>query len=560
MSRIPKFIFALTTLVFLGFTAAAVDAATLIIGNNNDISRYAFGLDPTGASSAFPDFAAGGTYQQVYAKSGFPGPVTINQIAFASSAQVSSGPGIGTYNFNVALSTTAAGPNGLSTNLPANRGADFAQVFSAPLTVTLTASDQFDLIIDITPFTYDPANGNLLLEVTVNSATQFTGGPVLYFRAGFDPGTSRAANPAGVAAGAFADGFGLRTRFTTASPTAAAATISIQVKDANGAALPGVALRLAGATSSTVLTGADGKCRFENLDADNFFTITPELANYHFLPASRSFSLVGNETEAVFTAEPDAVPSTNAIDSNEYFVRQHFLDFLDREPDEQGLAYWSGRLNQCNADADCLRQRRIDVSAAFFKSLEFQKTGLYLYSLYGGALGRTASYLEFTADRRRVVGGANLDAEKAAFASEFIARPEFVQKYQINLSAESFVDALLATLRNATSVDLSNERAELITLYNSGSTLNESRGRVVNDMAETAASAAAIYNPSFVQMEYFGYLRRDIDGDGYAFWLNVLNDGDAGNYRGMVCSFITSAEYQRRFGTLVTTSNAQCGR
>jgi hypothetical protein len=63
-----------------------------------------------------------------------------------------------------------------------------------------------------------------------------------------------------------------------------------------------------------------------------------------------------------------------------------------------------------------------------------------------------------------------------------------------------------------------------------------------------------------VQMEYFGYLRRDTDADGYRFWLDVLNNRDAGNYRGMVCSFLTSTEYQRRFGTVVTRSNSECGR
>ena len=63
---------------------------------------------------------------------------------------------------------------------------------------------------------------------------------------------------------------------------------------------------------------------------------------------------------------------------------------------------------------------------------------------------------------------------------------------------------------------------------------------------------------------YFAYLRRDADTDGYRFWLNVLNEsgtnGDPVNYRGMVCSFITSAEYQRRFSSVVTHSNAECGR
>jgi hypothetical protein len=36
--------------------------------------------------------------------------------------------------------------------------------------------------------------------------------------------------------------------------------------------------------------------------------------------------------------------------------------------------------------------------------------------------------------------------------------------------------------------------------------------------------------------------------------------GDPGNYRGMVCSFITSTEYQRRFSLVVTRANGECGR
>jgi hypothetical protein len=66
------------------------------------------------------------------------------------------------------------------------------------------------------------------------------------------------------------------------------------------------------------------------------------------------------------------------------------------------------------------------------------------------------------------------------------------------------------------------------------------------------------YAPAFVLMQYFGYLRRDPDQGGYDFWLNVLNNREPNNYRGMVCSFITSAEYQNRFSSVVTHSNAEC--
>jgi len=81
-----------------------------------------------------------------------------------------------------------------------------------------------------------------------------------------------------------------------------------------------------------------------------------------------------------------------------------------------------------------------------------------------------------------------------------------------------------------------------------------------DDEASLCLSISLVYNQSFVLMEYFGYLRRDMDQSGFEFWVNVLNNRDAGNYRGMVCSFLTSTEYQRRFSTAVTRSNAECGR
>jgi hypothetical protein len=81
----------------------------------------------------------------------------------------------------------------------------------------------------------------------------------------------------------------------------------------------------------------------------------------------------------------------------------------------------------------------------------------------------------------------------------------------------------------------------------------------VRAVADSSAFEAAERNGSFVLMQYFGYLHRDPDQAGYDFWLNVLNNQDPNNYRGMVCAFITSAEYQLRFGQNVTHSNSMCG-
>jgi hypothetical protein len=125
-------------------------------------------------------------------------------------------------------------------------------------------------------------------------------------------------------------------------------------------------MQLAGASVAATITDSNGNYHFDNLPTDNFYTVTPIRANFQFSPANRSFSLQANKTDAVFTAIPDATESTNPIDSAEYFVRQQYLDFLGREPEQAGLAFWAGKLNQCNADTGCLRQRRIDVSAAFF--------------------------------------------------------------------------------------------------------------------------------------------------------------------------------------------------
>ena len=71
----------------------------------------------------------------------------------------------------------------------------------------------------------------------------------------------------------------------------------------------------------------------------------------------------------------------------------------------------------------------------------------------------------------------------------------------------------------------------------------------------------AEYNRAFVTTQYFGYLRRDPDIGGFIFWLGQVNSGplrDVGKQHAMVCSFITSLEYQFRFSPVATHSNSEC--
>ncbi|HEV7860890.1 MAG TPA: FG-GAP-like repeat-containing protein [Pyrinomonadaceae bacterium] len=341
-------------------------------------------------------------------------------------------------------------------------------------------------------------------------------------------------------------------------PTAADATISGQVTTGDGTPVSGTTVNLSGTQSRRTITDLQGNYRFDNVETNGFYTVTPSRANYSFGPAERSFSLTANKTDAVFTAQPTSAQTQNPLDTGIYFVRQQYLDFLGREPDEGGLNYWTTEIDRCGTDAVCLSSRRIGVSAAFIIESEFQQTGSFVYRLYKGALGRQPLFTEFSADRSQVIGGTALEANKTNFADAFVQRPEFLQKYGNAAHAEAFVDLLIETMRQASGVDASGQRSSLIARYNTGGNIHQSRSLVLQSLIENESFRQAEYNKAFVLMQYFGYLRRDPEQAGYDFWLNVLNNREPNNYRGMVCSFITSAEYQDRFGPLHTHTNQEC--
>jgi hypothetical protein len=62
--------------------------------------------------------------------------------------------------------------------------------------------------------------------------------------------------------------------------------------------------------------------------------------------------------------------AANPIDDASFFVRQHYLDFLERTADSGGEAFWAGQITQCNGDAACVAGKRVDVARAFFFSDE----------------------------------------------------------------------------------------------------------------------------------------------------------------------------------------------
>jgi hypothetical protein len=218
---------------------------------------------------------------------------------------------------------------------------------------------------------------------------------------------------------------------------------------------------------------------------------------------------------------------------------------------------------------NCREVRRINVSAAFFVSIEFQNTGYLVYRFYQAAfnLGPTLQFRKFLADTQEIqrgviVGQGNweqqLEANKVAFANAFVQRSEFLAQYPLNMTAAAFVDALNANTKdpfNPTTGSLTQAERDNLVAQLTNATMT--RAQVLRSIAENTIFQQREFTRAFVLMQFYGYLRRNpnqapeptLDFAGYNFWLGKLNQF-GGNYitSEMVKGFITSGEYINRFG------------
>lgn len=249
----------------------------------------------------------------------------------------------------------------------------------------------------------------------------------------------------------------------------------------------------------------------------------------------------------------NSLPNNNALDDAQFFVSQQYRDFLNRDADDGGLAYWTNEITKCGSDVACVNRRRVEVAASFFIEQEFQDTGSFIYRLHKASFGTQPTFSEFMPDRNLVIGGPNLASARQSLANDWVQRSRFKQSYPDAMTAADFVNKLfdMAGLQ-----PYANERQQQI---NAMVNMGKTRAQVLQDVIEIAEFKTREYNPSFVLMEYFGYLRRDPDQDGYEFWLNVISNRAPNDYIGMVCAFVTSQEYQERFGLLQTHTNGECG-
>ena len=389
------------------------------------------------------------------------------------------------------------------------------------ITTTATSTGPYNICISV-PYITDPAAFSML-KLLHNE-----GGTLVPITTGIDPvnktvcGSSLTLSPFVVALGS--------------TPTAADSSVSGHIVDSAGVPISGVGIRLGGTQNRLTVTDAAGNYHFDNVETNGFYTVTPTRANYSFDPPAQSFSALGHHIEATFNAAYTG-EQANPLDTTEYFVRQQYLDFLGREPEEAGFTAWVNGINNCaRGDTAC---DRVHVSEMFFRSLEFQQRGYFLYRFYSVAFGRKPDYAEFAADLKRTNGfltDVQLESAKAAFVNDFMTRPAFAAEYN-SLTNAQYVDTLL----NTAAVNLSN-RQTMIDALNAGT---QTRAQVLRQIAESGEVYQHYYNQAFVVMEYFGYLQRDPDAL-YLNWIVVL-DANPADSRHMVEGFVNAAEYRARF-------------
>ena len=359
--------------------------------------------------------------------------------------------------------------------------------------------------------------------------------------------------------------------------------------DVSGPAQVGYLTTDATASDRTDYTAALGTLRFAPGEASK--TITVLITDDAFAEGAETFTVrlvdasgttLGTRPTATVTLNDNdnasrPSPVGDAAFDTQFFVRQHYLDFFSREPDAPGLAHWMNVIDSCGANAQCREVNRINVSGAFFLSIEFKETGYLVERIYKAAygdavgtstLGGTPHQLpvpvvrleEFLPDTQRIGQGVvvlrpgwedQLEANKTAFTQEFVRRQRFLEAFPAAMTPAQFVDQLNTRAGNPL------DAAERQALVNELTADNTTAGRasVLRKVAEDKTLEEAEKNRAFVLMQYFGYLRRDpnegpdADYTGYDFWLGNLEKFN-GNFvqAELVKAFISSTEYRQRFG------------
>ena len=253
---------------------------------------------------------------------------------------------------------------------------------------------------------------------------------------------------------------------------------------------------------------------------------------------------LGSVNRSVLTIKDNdtGASSTNPIDQTPFFVRQHYLDFLAREPETCGLNAWINVIDNCAmGDEAC---DRVKVSRSFFESPEFQSRGYFIVRVYQAAYKRNPLYGEFMGDLRGLSGATpeESNALREGFIANLMARGDFSVAGLIGISNLQYVDRLIAN----TGLAFSNRDALVASL----DTAQKTRAQVLQEIVDSFqfVNDTLTFSRAYILAQYFGYLRRNPDTTGYNMWLDYLT-AHPRDFRTMVNGFVNSNEYRSRFGT-----------
>ena len=211
--------------------------------------------------------------------------------------------------------------------------------------------------------------------------------------------------------------------------------------------------------------------------------------------------------------------------SAEDFVTAQYQDFLARDPDAAGLAFWAAELRSGVPPSDIVEQ--------LARSAEFGQTMAPLARLYQAYFLRPADAagLQFWAGERRA--GRSLSNVSSRFAES----AEFVSRYG-DLDDAGFVDLVYRNVLGRPADDAGS--AFWIRELERG----RSRGDVMLGFSESEEFRIRTENRVLASLLYVGMLRRTPDLAGLDYWAGLLDDG--GSYAEAIENFLRAPEYEQR--------------
>jgi hypothetical protein len=259
-------------------------------------------------------------------------------------------------------------------------------------------------------------------------------------------------------------------------------------------------------------------------------------------------------------------------------VRQNYLDFLAREPDQTGFTDWTNVLNNCGPQKGFLGSPpdcdRAHVSHGFFGSPEFTNTGFLIYRMYEVGLNRLPRYAEFTPDMSSLSGFGLSDTVRqqnlSDYLQQFTSRQEFSNRFSDALEP-SQASTLILKLEQTAGITLpatANTLPGQPAQYGRQELVNLRAGGILTlgQTLKAFVEQQAVYDKYFprgqVTMLYFAYLKRNPDLNdqalsGWNEWVFVFTNGGAARGRPdiqprdihhLIFGFIYSEEYRKRFG------------